>query len=223
MVVKITTKPEHPINRHLKNKKAYDQYGLRPSLTTPFLVKAKETGSILEVDFKEVDTTMLALPKGSTTLRIRAELGETLNANYLDYTQIYTNGSKMEERVGCAVVTTGENQEIRLPRLFSILYAEAISITRNTIQPKRVILSDSLSCLTALDGMRKIYNPKMVRMMNQIHREKEHLILMWVPAHAGIQRNEKADQHAEAARQGKTKKKSYKTVAEGWKKWIKEK
>jgi hypothetical protein len=36
----------------------------------------------------------------------------------------------------------------------------AISITTNTIQPKRVILSDSLSCLTALDGMMKIDNPR---------------------------------------------------------------
>jgi hypothetical protein len=133
-------------------------------------------------------------------------LEETLNANYLDYTQIYTNGSKMEERVGCAVVTLGENKEIRLPRPFSIFNAEAeaintaISITRNTIQ---------LSCLTALDRMRKIYNPKVVRMMNQIHREKEHLILMWVPRHAGIQENEKANQHAKAETN-----KNYKTVAE---------
>jgi hypothetical protein len=51
-----------------------------------------------------IDTTMLALPKGSSTLKIRAELEETRNANYPDYTQIYTNGSKMEERVGCVVV-----------------------------------------------------------------------------------------------------------------------
>jgi ribonuclease HI len=79
-----------------------------------------------------------------------------------------------------------------------------------------VILSDSLSCLTALDGMKKIYNPKVVRMMNQIHREKEHLILMLVPAHAGIQGNEKANQHANAALQGKNYK-NYKTVAENWK------
>jgi hypothetical protein len=56
MVVKITKKPEHPINnRHLKSKKAYDQYGLRPSLTTPFFVKAKETCSMLEVGLKDVD------------------------------------------------------------------------------------------------------------------------------------------------------------------------
>jgi hypothetical protein len=45
-----------------------------------------------------IDTTMLALLKRSSTLRIRAELEETLNVNYLDYTQIYTDGSKMEER-----------------------------------------------------------------------------------------------------------------------------
>jgi hypothetical protein len=101
-----------------------------------------------------IDTTMLALPKGLSTLRIIAELEETLNENYPDYTQIYTDGSKMEEKEGCAVVTSGENKKIRLPRPFSILNAEAeaintatvVSITRNTIQPKRVILSDSLRC-----------------------------------------------------------------------------
>jgi ribonuclease HI len=70
--------------------------------------------------------------------------------------------------------------------------------------------------------MKKIYNPKMVRMMNQIHQEKEHLILMWVLAHAEIQENEKADQHAKAALQGQTNK-NYKTVAEDWKNWIREK
>jgi hypothetical protein len=131
-----------------------------------------------------IDTTLLTLLKGSKPLRIRTELEETINAHYPD-------GAKMEERVGCSVVIPGENKEIRLPRPFSILNAEAeaintaISITRNTIQPKRVILSDSLSCLTALDGMRKIYNPKVVRMMNRIHREKEHLILMLVPRQPG--------------------------------------
>jgi hypothetical protein len=94
------------------------------------------------------------------------------------------DGSKMEKRVGSAVVTPSENKEICLQRPFSIFNAEAaaintaISITRNTIQPKRVFLSDLLSCLTALHGMRKIYNHNVVSMMKQIHREKEHLILM---------------------------------------------
>jgi ribonuclease HI len=70
--------------------------------------------------------------------------------------------------------------------------------------------------------MKQIYNPKVVRMMNQIHREKEHLILMWVPGHVGIQGNEKADLHAKAALQRKTKK-NYKTIAKDGKNWIREK
>jgi hypothetical protein len=86
---------------------------------------------MLEVDLKDIDqmvqpentpwitnmevniyTTMLALPKGSSTFRIRAELEKTLNANYPDYPQIYTDRLKMEDRVGCAVITPGENKEI---------------------------------------------------------------------------------------------------------------
>jgi hypothetical protein len=77
MAVKITTKPEHPINRHLNNKKPYDQYGLRPSLTSPFFVRAKEVCFMLEVDqmvqpeytpwitniVVNIDTTMLAVLK----------------------------------------------------------------------------------------------------------------------------------------------------------------
>jgi hypothetical protein len=54
MAVKITAKPEHPINRHLKNKKAYDQYGLRPSLTTPFFVRQvdlKDHGSQIYTEY----------------------------------------------------------------------------------------------------------------------------------------------------------------------------
>jgi hypothetical protein len=49
-----------------------------------------------------IDTTILALPKGSSTLRIRAKLEEA-------------RITKIEERIGCEVVTPGENKEFRLP------------------------------------------------------------------------------------------------------------
>jgi hypothetical protein len=45
---------------------------------------------------------------------------------------------------------------------------------------------------------------------------------MWVSGHAGIQGHEKTDQHAKAALQVETNK-NYKTVAEDWKNWIREK
>jgi hypothetical protein len=78
-------------------------------------------------------------------------LEETPNANYPDYTQIYMDGSKMEERAGCTVITLGENKEIRIFNAEAEAINTAISITRITIQPKRVILS-----FTALDEIRKI-------------------------------------------------------------------
>jgi hypothetical protein len=45
---------------------------------------------------------------------------------------------------------------------------------------------------------------------------------MWVRGHAGIQGNEKADQRAKAALQEETNQ-NYKTVAEDWNNWIREK
>jgi hypothetical protein len=88
-----------------------------------------------------IDTTMLTLPKGLSTLRKRAELEEILPGLQPNiYERI-----KIEERVGCAAVTTDENKELRLSRPFSISNAEAkaidtaISKTRNTIQSKSVI------------------------------------------------------------------------------------
>jgi ribonuclease HI len=66
--------------------------------------------------------------------------------------------------------------------------------------------------------MKKFYNSK----VDKIHREKEHLILIRVPGHAGIQGNEKADQHAKVALQEETNKNN-KTVAKDWTNWIREK
>jgi hypothetical protein len=112
----------------------------------------------------------------------------------------------MEDSVGCAVVTPGENKEIQLPIPFSIFNAEAeainsaISITRNTIQPKRVILSDS---------------PRWDEENLQPQGgENDELNL---PREGAPERsNEEADQHAKVAMQRKTNK-NYKTIAEDWK------
>jgi hypothetical protein len=196
MVVKIMTKPEHPINRYLRNRKIFDQYGQRSSLTCPFFVRVNGALFQLKVYLKDVDltaltwitnmdnnidTTLLALPKESSTLIIRTELETTLNTNYPIYTQKYTDGSKMEGKVGCAIVTSTEIRKIWLQSPFSIFNAEAdvintaINMTRTSEQSKRVILSDSLSCLTALN---EIDNPKVMKIINQIHREDEHLFLM---------------------------------------------
>jgi hypothetical protein len=59
-----------------------------------------------------------------------------------------------------------------------------------------------------------------MNMMNQIHQENEHLILMWVSGYAGIQDNETADQHAKSALKGEIDW-THKTIPNDWKNWIK--
>jgi hypothetical protein len=187
----------------MKNKKAYDQYGLRPSLTTTFIVRAKETCSMLKVDLKDVDqmvqpeytpwitnmevniaTTILALSKGSSSLRIRAELEKNPQRKL----------PELHPNIQGRIKNWGQNRVVSsYLRSFSIFNAEAeaintaISIAKNTIQPKRGILSDLLSCPTALDGMRKIYNLKVVRMMEKLDKREtgrnktSRMDIIWQP------------------------------------------
>jgi hypothetical protein len=54
------------------------------------MVQPEYTPWITNMDVN-IDTSMLPLSKGSSTLR-RAELEETLNTNYPDYIQIYKDG-----------------------------------------------------------------------------------------------------------------------------------
>jgi hypothetical protein len=53
-----------------------------------------------------IDTTMLALPQGMEHTQNKSRVGRNpkRKLKYPDYTHIYTDGSKIEERVGCAVV-----------------------------------------------------------------------------------------------------------------------
>jgi hypothetical protein len=56
-------------------------------------------------------TQLMALPKGSGSARIRAELETIIEEEGLrEYARVYTDGSVMDERSGCAIVMEGENQ-----------------------------------------------------------------------------------------------------------------
>ena len=51
-----------------------------------------------------------------------------LQLYYADYQQIYTDGSKDKERVGCAVLRENDHQTMRIPDGSSIFTAEAKAI-----------------------------------------------------------------------------------------------
>ena len=76
----------------------------------------------------------------------------------MDYKHIYTDGSKDDMKVGCAVVSDDYSETMRIPDGSSIFTAEAkaIDLALDLIAAcesfnKFVIFSDSLSVLKSLD------------------------------------------------------------------------
>ena len=129
--------------------------------------------------------------------------------------EVYTDGSKMNERVGAAAVinrhfldgeTTCRQLSKRLPDNSTIFAAEATAITlaRNYYQcmgPVHhdvVVYSDSMSCLQVIEG-EDTENPFICYIMNLLWLLSDkgtHVRFCWIPSHCGTEGNERVDQLA---------------------------
>ena len=82
-----------------------------------------------------------------------------IKSAYKHYMSIYTDGSKQDEKVACAVISPNFTDSIRLPDNSSIFTAEAkaidIALYHIRDQPEKqfIIYSDSLSVLRSLKNL----------------------------------------------------------------------
>ena len=81
-----------------------------------------------------------------------------LQSRYKNYQQVYTDGSKEDSKVGCAVISGNHSYMQRIPDDSSIFTAEAKAddpaldfITTCDANNKFIIFSDSLSVLKAMN------------------------------------------------------------------------
>ena len=81
-----------------------------------------------------------------------------LQSRYAEYQHVYTDGSKDEEKIGCAFVSGNHSDSIRIPDGTSVFTAEAKAIDlaldfidNFTLSDRFVIFSNSLSVLKALN------------------------------------------------------------------------
>jgi hypothetical protein len=74
---------------------------------------------------------MTAIPKGTATARIKAEMEQTIEEEGLEeYVRLNTDGSLIEDRVGCAIICEPREIRITLPKQMSIFNAEAVAILK---------------------------------------------------------------------------------------------
>ena len=139
---------------------------------------------------------------------------EEIHSKFLEHDTIhshqekfYTDGSKSEEGVGCAVVCEEFTDQAKFPSSTSIFTAElsaivqCLEIINVSNKDNFVIHTDSHSAMTSL----KQYNPshplvqKAQEWLFRLHIKFKKVQFCWVPSHVGIQLNELADQEAKEA------------------------
>jgi hypothetical protein len=102
----------------------------------------------------------MAVPKGTGTARLKAELEQTIEEEGLQkFTRVYTVGSVMEDRAGCSVICGPEEIKIRQAEQTCLFNSEALAIieaieaTRRWGIVKRIVITDSLSNLMAQETL----------------------------------------------------------------------
>jgi hypothetical protein len=196
---RLAVNENHPVNKLLTDQEVYDEYALRRKLSKPFFIKAQDACATVGVDLGTVEcvkelehppwinnnadnliTQLMAMPKGSGSARIRAELNTIIEEEGLQkYARVHTDGSVMDEQSGWEV-------KIKLAGQMSIFNTEAqaiieaIRITRRWGVDKRIIMTDSLSNIVAQEGTFTRGNNKKMVLKDLMAEEGSNLELMWV-------------------------------------------
>ena len=122
---------------------------------------------------------------------------------------VYTDGSKSNRGVGYSAVSNDWTDGGSLPGTASIFSAELLAIKtalqsildKEAQRKEIVIFSDSRAALEALKGLCPSH-PFVSSVLKLISRAADSglsIRLCWVPAHCGVEGNEKADREAKAA------------------------
>ena len=139
--------------------------------------------------------------KSETSPIIMKSSFNELKSNYTSCTPIYTDGSKDDMRVGCAVISDNYSENMRIPDGSSIFTAEAKAIDLALdfiadceISNNFIIFSDSLSVLKSLDHTSS-KNAQIQKLLEKQHYLSiyNEIIYCWIPSHIGIPGNENVD------------------------------
>ena len=191
---------------------AIRSFGLRiaPLLTSANINKEQiEIHSVSEIPSwcirkPTIDLSLHSEKKSESNPHLLKQNFHELQSYYSDHEHIYTDGSKDEEKVGCAAAKYDDCKKMRIPDGSSVFTAEAKAIdlaldfvNNCTYTDKFVIFSDSLSVLQALNhtSSKNSQNQHLLLKHHEISSSKS-VIYCWIPSHIGIYGNEKVDKSA---------------------------
>jgi len=179
-----------------------------PTFGTPWLHSEIKTDTNLTLELKK---------KRDNELKLKQTTLDYITRRYPGYKQIYTDGSKMGDKVAIGInVQNGTQQCKRISDRTSITTAELMAIKGAMLIISYIagshflILTDSLAATLGLgNSSNKSARFDILSSIEEMHdglvKQGKNVTVVWIPAHCDIRGNEKADA---LAKQGLEKKAS---------------
>lgn len=219
--LKQKTQPDNPTHQCIFSRLYEEKFHSRPTSVKPFSMRYDIYNIGIDLDVlcqtgtpafppwiyspPVIDLSLTQYKKDTTNPLFFKQQYYELREKYIDYRAIFTDGSKIEDRVASAAVVEDRTFVRRLPNRSSTYSAEltAISLAFNYISTsedsKFIIFSDCLSCLQSFQGF-NLTNPLLQEVINQfLTLTHKTIVMAWIPGHVGIPGNEQVDQLAKAA------------------------
>ena len=220
--VKVAANKSNPARNIIFKPKYTDSYEQKPKQIKPLGLRLNS--SMSEIDFHLDNVKENSVPqtppwtlntptilfdmlsaskKSETNPEIFKSKYNEIRTTYNNHFPIYTDGSKDDKKVGCAVVSQLHQSKLRLPNNASIFSAEAkaidlaLNFISNYNERKFIIFTDSLSILQSINN-RNMENPFIQNILLRFHELSftKSILFCWIPSHMGIRGNEDADRAA---------------------------
>ena len=150
---------------------------------------------------------LLTQDKRLMTMMDVQEAFQDLISEHEGHMILFTDGSKIDESVGCAFTINNAFFSFKLPDGISIYTAELVAIrealkyVRDHRMSRVLICTDSLSAIRALQN-RTVGHPVLEEILEKNHSNicsGNECLFVWIPGHSGIAGNVRADYWAKKA------------------------
>ena len=176
----------------------------------------------------KIDLDLTKHSKEKTNSAIFQALTKEKLQKYENYEKLYTDGSRIGTKVGWGVKGTNmeqcgcvtEKASVHTAELYAIL--KSIEFIEKNEKEKFCICSDSLA---AIKSIQKILGTNDISeiIRKKLENTTKDIVIIWVPAHVGIEGNEEADRLAKVGGEKMGRKEMGMTSKKDIKNWIKNK